>query len=77
MYGQGVIAGKLERKAVKEVFTYLSGEYTKINNQELFPEQLYKDGPAKVEGYPSDINYAEMGTLTPEAKDQLLTKWKH
>lgn len=77
MYGQGVIAGKLERTAVKEVFTYLSGEYTKINNQELFPEQLYKEGPAKVEGYPSDITYADMGTLTPEEKDTLLTKWKY
>lgn len=77
MYGQGVVAGKLERPAVKEVFTYLSGEYTKINNEELFPEQLYKEGPAKVEGYPSDITYADMGTLSPEEKDTLLTKWKY
>lgn len=77
MYGQGVVAGKLERPAVKDVFTYLSGEYTKINNQELFPEQLYKEGAAKVEGYPSDITYANMGSVTPEKKDTLLTKWKY
>ena len=77
MSGQGIIEGKQEREAVREVFGYLSGEYTKINNQELFPEQIFKDGPAKVDGYPSDITYSNMGDTSPEAKDALLGKWKY
>ena len=77
MYGQGIISGKEQSEIVQEVFTYLLTEYTKEGNDRFVPEQIFADGPGKMEGYPSNIPYADMSGDTIEQKEHLLSLWKY
>ncbi len=77
LYGQAIIAGHETDPAVREVFTFLA---TTLNEEALqlhMPEKIYKDMDASVEGYPTNIPYADMKNNTPERKAELLEKWKH
>ena len=52
--------------------------YTIEENTEKFcPEKIYKDKNFSVDNFPSDIKYADMSGDTPEAKEDLLAKWKY
>jgi iron(III) transport system substrate-binding protein len=77
MYGQGIIKGKENRKAVKDVFDFLINTYQKENCQKFFPEQIFKDLTFEIENYPKNINYADMSGNTTEEKTRLLKKWSH
>ena len=77
MYGQGMIAGKETRTAVKEVFDYLVGTYSYRLNEKFFPEQMFKDKVYEVENYPKNIVYSDMKNNTIEEKSNLLGKWKY
>lgn len=77
LYGQAVIAGKEERKAVREVFDFLVGAYTHENNEKFRPEQVFKDTICTVENYPQNIVYSDMSNNTIEEKNRLLDMWKY
>ncbi len=77
MYGQGMIQGKEERKCVKEVFDFLINTYGKETNEKFYPEQIFKDFAPKIENYPTNIKYADMGNNTNDEKTRILDKWTH
>ena len=77
MYGQGIVAGKETRTAVKEVFDFLVGTYSYELNEKFFPEQMFKDKTYSVENYPNNIVYSDMKNNTIEEKSNLLAKWKY
>lgn len=77
MYGQAIIEGKQERECVKEVFTYMTEEYSVRYCEKFVPERIFKDKTFEVENYPTDIKYADMSNNTPEEKERLLEKWKY
>lgn len=77
LYGQGIIAGKSERKAVQEVFDFLYTTYGYENCEKFFPEQIYEDRVFEIENYPSDITYSDMSGDTAQRKAELLEKWKY
>ena len=67
----------MAKEAVKEVFKFLSGKLTEENTEKFCPEKIYKDKNFSVDNFPSDIKYADMSGDTPEAKEDLLAKWKY
>ncbi len=77
MYGQGIIAGKESKAAVKEVFDFLIQTYSYENCENFFPEKIFKDKTFIVDNYPTDITYADMSNNTLEEKTRLLEKWKY
>lgn len=77
LYGQGIIAGKEEKPAVKAVFDFLYNTYGYENCENFFPEPIYRDRTFTVEGYPEDIHYCDMSGDTAEMKDHLLSLWKY
>lgn len=77
LYGQGIIAGKEEKKAVREVFDFLYSTYGYENCETFYPEQIYADRTFTVENYPADITYCDMSGDTSERKEQLLSLWKY
>jgi len=74
-YGYGVIKGKEEKQAVKDVFDYLYHVLIAENSEMFFPEQIYVDRTFVIENYPTDISYADMSNNTLEEKERLLEKW--
>lgn len=77
LYGQGIIAGKETRPAVKEVFDFLYGTYMYENCERFFPEPIFKDRSFRIENYPEGIVYSDMSGDTAETKIRLLEKWKY
>ncbi len=77
MYGQGIIAGREEKTAVKEVFDFLINTYSYENCEKFFPEQIFKDKTFEIENYPTNIKYSDMSNNTLEEKSRLLEKWKY
>lgn len=63
--------------SARDVFSFF---YTTLIDEDkalFFPEQIYKDKTFEVEGYPTNINYADMSNNTTEEKLRLLDKWEH
>ena len=77
LYGQGIIAGKESRSAVKEVYDFLYSTYAYENCEKFFPEPIFKDRSFAIENYPEGIVYGDMSGDTPETKARLLEKWKY
>lgn len=77
LYGQGMIAGKENRPAVREVYDFLYNTYGYENYENFFPEPIYRDRTFTVENYPEDITYCDMSGDTVETKERLLSKWKY
>lgn len=77
LYGQGIIAGKQNRPAVKEVFDFLYSTYGYENCEKFFPEPIYQDRTFTIENYPADITYCDMSGDTAQRKEHLLSKWKY
>lgn len=77
LYGQGIIAGKENRKAVRDVFDFLYETYGYENCEKFFPEPIYRDKTFYVKNYPQDINYCDMHGATAEQKEHLLSLWNH
>lgn len=77
LYGQGVLQGKLERPAVREVFDFLVHTFNYENCEKFFPEKIYKDQIYVVTNYPNDIAYGDMSGNTVEEKIRLLEMWKY
>ena len=77
LYGQGVISGKLERTAVKEVFDFLYGTYGYENCERFFPEKIYADRDFTVENYPTNIVYSDVSGNDAATKEHLLSRWEY
>lgn len=77
LYGQSMIAGKEDRKCVKEVFDFLANTYIHEYNKKFFPEQIFKETVYEIENYPTDIKYADMSNNSIDEKNRLLDKWKY
>lgn len=77
LYGMGIIAGKEERTAVREVYDFLYGTYGYENCANFFPEPIYKNAVFTIEHYPTDITYCDMSGNTAQQKAYLLSKWKY
>lgn len=77
MYGQTIISGKENDPIVNEVFDFLVNIITKEQNDMYYPEQIFIEGAGQIEGYPTDIKYADMSNDTIERKEELLTLWKY
>ncbi len=77
LYGQGMIAGKDTRPAVKAVYDFLYHTYAYENCENFFPEKIFKDHDYTIENYPAEIVYSDMTGDTAERKDALLAKWKY
>lgn len=77
LYGQGIIAGKQERQAVREVFDFLYSTYGYENCEKFYPEPIYEGRTFTIENYPTDIRYCDMSGNTSGTKDRLLDRWKY
>lgn len=77
LYGQGIIEGKQNRPAVKEVYDFLYSTYGYENCEQFFPEPIYQDKEFTIENYPTGIRYCDMSGDTTERKEQLLSLWKY
>lgn len=77
LYGQGIIAGKEDRPAVREVYDFLYETYGYENCENFYPERIYADRVFEIENYPADIPYCDMRGDTPQRKEQLLSRWKY
>lgn len=78
VYGMGIIKGKIKRTAVREVFSWLSEEGVKIDNENYVPDQVLVGFKAEIENYPTNIAYADMTGITDvNEKQRLLKKWKY
>lgn len=76
-YGHGIIKGKEDREAVKEVFDFFYTDLIAENNEKFYPELLFKDKNLTGENYPENIEYSDMSGSTPEERERLLEKWNH
>lgn len=77
LYGQGIIAGKENRQAVRDVFDFLYDTYGYENCEKFFPEQIYARRSFAIENYPENIIYSDMSGDTTQQKEHLLSLWKH
>jgi len=77
VYGQAIIKGKEERRAVRDVFDFLVNTFNYENCERYMPETLYKSKSFSLENYPQDIQYADMSNNTVEEKERLLAEWNH
>lgn len=77
LYGQGIIEGKQQRPAVREVYDFLYSTYGYENCEKFFPEPIYEGRTFTIENYPTDITYCDMSGNTAEMKEQLLALWKY
>lgn len=77
IHGHGIIKGREERQAVKDVFDFFYTNLIAENNELFYPEMIYKGKEPTMENYPQDINYSDMSENTPEERERLLEKWPH
>ena len=77
VYGQAIIKGKEDRKAVRDVFDFLVNTFNYENCERYMPETLYKGRTFSLENYPQNIQYADMSNNTVEEKERLLAEWNH
>lgn len=75
MCGGAILKKSAKRPPVKDVFRYMAEVLTPEHNKFIFPEQIYKDFIAEVEGYPKEIHYGNMSGDTLAEKQRLLEKW--
>lgn len=77
VYGQAIIKGKENRKAVRDVFDFLVNTFNYENCERYMPETLYKNRTFSLKNYPQNIKYADMSNNTVEEKTRLLAEWDH
>lgn len=77
LYGFGMVNGKEDRPAVKEVFDFLYDEYGYENCALFYPEPIFRDVTHTIENYPADIVYCDMSGDTARRKEALLAQWKY
>lgn len=73
--GYGIVEGKQNNQAVKDVFEFFYNTLVQEEKDKFLPETIFKGQEMKVQGYPTDINYADMSGNTADEKTRLLGKW--
>lgn len=73
--GYGIVEGKQDKQAVKDVFDFFYNTLVQEEKDKFLPEFIFKGQEMKVEGYPTDIPYADMNTNTASEKERLLGIW--
>lgn len=73
--GYGIIEGKQDNPAVKEVFDFFYNTLVQEEKDKFLPETIFEGQEMKVEGYPTEIPYANMDGNTADEKTRLLGKW--
>lgn len=73
--GYGIIEGKQNKQAVKDVFDFFYTDLVQEEKDRFLPETIFEGQQMKVEGYPTDIDYADMSNNTADEKSRLLGKW--
>jgi iron(III) transport system substrate-binding protein len=76
--GMGIIKGREEREAVREVFAFVMDKVVKDDKDLYSPEPIFKDQPNNIPNYPRSIPYADMtGVYDLALKERLLARWKY
>ena len=76
--GFGIIKGKENRPAVKEVFEFAMTKLVKDDKELYCPEPVFIHQPNTIPNYPRNIPYADMrGVYDLALKERLLAKWKY
>ena len=73
--GYGIIEGKQDKAAVKEVFDFFYSTLIHEEKALYLPEQIFAEQENKIENYPKDIPYSDMTGNTADEKTRLLAKW--
>ena len=73
--GYGIVEGKQNDQAVKDVFDFFYNTLVQEEKDKFLPETIFEGQEMKVEGYPTDITYADMSGNTADEKTRLLAKW--
>ena len=79
LFTMGMISGKQERKAVKDVFDYLYNDLNKIQCEKFNPDKIYvNQGAAQIPNYPTGFSEINMqGVLSYTYKKGLFNKWEN
>jgi iron(III) transport system substrate-binding protein len=76
--GMGIIKGKENRPAVKEVFAFAMTKLVKDDKELYCPEAIFKNQSNNIPNYPQNIPYADMtGVYDTVLKERLLAQWKY
>lgn len=75
MYGSAVLENSAQRECVMEVFQYLATDLCKGNNEQFFPDQIFRDFVPEAEGFPVPDRYGDMSNDTASEKERLQAKW--
>lgn len=76
--GTGLIKGRNNKKNVMEVFDFIINDFIQYDKSYFSPEKIYEGQENMIEGYPQDINYADMdGIQSIEEKERVLKIWKY
>ncbi|MDR2588528.1 MAG: extracellular solute-binding protein [Spirochaetales bacterium] len=74
----GIIMGKEEKPAVREVFEFIMTKVVRDDKDLYCPEAIFKNQTNSIDNYPKVILYADMtGSLDLERKEYLLSRWKY
>ena len=73
--GYGLVEGQQDKQAVKDVFDFFYNTLVQEEKDLFLPETIFVDQEMKVEGYPTNIQYADMSGNTADEKSRLLAKW--
>jgi iron(III) transport system substrate-binding protein len=76
--GMGIVKGKEDRPAVREVFAFAMDKLVKDDKELYCPEPIFRNQRNNIPNYPRDIPYADMtGVYDTEWKERLLARWKY
>lgn len=73
--GYGIIEGKQDDPAVKEVFDFFYSTLIHEEKELYLPEKIFVDQENRIENYPKDIPYSDMSNNTAAEKERLLENW--
>lgn len=73
--GYGIVEGKQEKQAVKDVFDFFYQELIYEEKALYLPEQIFIDQENTISNYPKNIPYSDMRGNTADEKRRLLDKW--
>jgi iron(III) transport system substrate-binding protein len=78
MNGISVVSGHEHRQAVWDVMRWFYERGILLDKQKFVPDKVFKDQDTHIEGYPTDLVYADMnGLFDLDRKEELLTAWKY
>ena len=73
--GYGMIEGKQEKQAVKDVFDFFYSTLIHEEKEKFLPEQIFTEQENTISNYPKNIPYSDMSGNTADEKTRLLEKW--